>query len=105
MSYASAASRFEKGIDTIYIENETTFKTKPCFDFIKNSNCKRGIMCWYAHGSHEIRSKDMKLEKYMREVFLPKNPKIRTWELLRQQKDAYLDDGRPMASAQQQNHH
>ena len=74
---------FEKHThDTLFIENENFFKTRLCLDFVHKTFCKRGIMCWYAHGQSELRQKDQSLDKYMNEVILPKYPRIKTWKVV-----------------------
>jgi len=69
------------GGDVLYIENTTAYKKRLCFDYMKHHNCRRGIMCWYAHGQVELRPKTQDFDVYMRDVFLPRHPRIKRYEL------------------------
>ena len=55
------------------------FKLYPCLNLEEIGSCHYGNECHFAHHPDELRPYNMYTEKYMREIFFPRNPEFKSF--------------------------
>ena len=77
-----AKSSQVKGDRIFVIKRQFTniFKLYPCVNMNENGCCQFGSDCHFAHHPDELRPYKMYTEKYMRDVFLPRNPEFKGYK-------------------------